>query len=110
MWFHILFFTSLVFAAPTIDTPIGYSVGDCLENAAINAPVDCNGANTYMGLKSYTVDTLDIERCAAACTAQSAYNLRHPPATGKPQTCQFFNTYMLYKNGVNYEQVPKATA
>lgn len=33
-------------------------------------------------------------------SSQSAYNVAHPPSKGSPKTCQFYNTYGLYKNGV----------
>ncbi|KAF2802122.1 uncharacterized protein BDZ99DRAFT_577093 [Mytilinidion resinicola] len=81
-----------------------YSPGVCLENAAIKAPWNCNGVDTYISTEIFKTGHLDVELCAAACTAKSAYNLRHPPAKGKPKTCQFFNTYLLYKNGVNIGQ------
>ncbi|KAF2495398.1 hypothetical protein BU16DRAFT_389552 [Lophium mytilinum] len=106
MWesFVILVLASLVFAAPTVNTPKDYSPGVCLENAAIKAPWNCNGVDTYIGTEIFKTGHLNVDLCAAACTAKSAYNLRHPPAKGKPKTCQFFNTYLLYKNGVNVGQ------
>ena len=48
----------------------------------------------------FTATGFDTTLCAAACSAQSAYNLRHPPANGPAQTCQFYNTYAMYKNDV----------
>ncbi|KAL8964199.1 MAG: hypothetical protein Q9183_004623 [Haloplaca sp. 2 TL-2023] len=33
-------------------------------------------------------------------SAQSAYNLRNPPKNAPAQTCQFYNTYAMYKNDV----------
>ncbi|KAK8085995.1 hypothetical protein PG994_000969 [Apiospora phragmitis] len=78
--------------------------GDAV-NYALNAPSDCTGANTFMGAKTFTDGPFDASLCAAACEAQTKYNVEHPPATGAPQTCQFFNTYMLMKNGVAEAQI-----
>ncbi|OCL03336.1 hypothetical protein AOQ84DRAFT_151178 [Glonium stellatum] len=83
-----------------VSTSPGYTNNVFLDSAAINAPLDCNNADTYMGAKIFTSGPFDSNLCAAACSAQSAYNLRHPPSTGKPKTCQFYNTYAMYKNGV----------
>ena len=96
--FHVVIAGSNGYTSTSITTPPGYSPGVALGNAAINAPLDCNKADTYMGVKIFSTGPFDAGRCAAACTAQSEYNLRHPPRTGSPKTCQFFNTYVLYKN------------
>lgn len=53
-----------------------------------------------MGSKIFTNGPFDPKLCAAACTAQSEYNLRHPPKNAPAQTCQFFNTFFVLKNGV----------
>ncbi|GAB7343586.1 hypothetical protein MBLNU457_1588t1 [Dothideomycetes sp. NU457] len=88
----------------SIATPEGYTTPTPLGNAAINAPLDCNGDNTYMGYKLFQNQPFDIALCAAACSAQTQYNLAHPPQDGQPMTCQFFNTYILLKNGENVGQ------
>lgn len=68
--------------------------------AAINALVDCQGTYTYMGYRYFNDGApFDPTRCAQACTDLSNYNVAHPPASGSPQTCQFFNAYILNKNG-----------
>lgn len=82
-------------AIPSIPGYTGVSLG----NNAINAPLDCNGANTYMGSKIFTTSIFDPSLCAAACESQNAYNTRHPPSTGKPALCKFFNTYLMAENG-----------
>lgn len=51
-----------------------------------------------MGVREFR-GAFDLGLCAAACSSTSAYNLAHPPASGSPMTCNFFVTYMLYKNG-----------
>lgn len=53
-----------------------------------------------MGVKLFTQAGFDTSFCAAACTAQSQYNTAHPPSDRPAQTCQFYNTYALYKNDV----------
>lgn len=68
--------------------------------AAINAPLDCNGKDTYMGSKLLTTGVFDAGLCATACMSQNTYNLQHPPASGSPQLCKFFTTYLMSKNGV----------
>lgn len=41
----------------------------------------------------------DAELCATACSEKSQHALANPPTDGTPvQTCQFFNTYILYIN------------
>ncbi|KAJ9666778.1 hypothetical protein H2201_003182 [Coniosporium apollinis] len=70
---------------------------------AINAPYAADGHNTFMGSRyfpffqdqGYTPST-----CAEACVEQTAYNKRHPRSDGTYQTCAFFNSYVLSKNGV----------
>ncbi|RWA11047.1 hypothetical protein EKO27_g4042 [Xylaria grammica] len=84
-------------AAPLED---GYAAPESLGTAQLNAPSDCGGFDTYLGSKMFTDGPFDPALCAAACTAQSEYNLAHPPTVGSAQTCQFFNTYLLLKNGL----------
>lgn len=87
---------SNAYTSNSIATPAGYSGAVALGNAAINAPLDCNGKDTYMGVKLFTTGPFDAGLCAAACTSQSKYNRAHPPKSGIAQTCQFFSTYILY--------------
>ncbi|KAL8951318.1 MAG: hypothetical protein Q9183_007465, partial [Haloplaca sp. 2 TL-2023] len=83
-----------------VTTYPGYTDNTPVADAAMSAPNDCNNKNTYMGAKLFTNMAFDTSLCAAACSAQSAYNLRHPPANSPAQTCQFYNTYAMYKNDV----------
>ncbi|KAI1343535.1 hypothetical protein F5Y15DRAFT_235938 [Xylariaceae sp. FL0016] len=80
---------------PTVPGFIGVSLGE----ATINAPLDCNGHDTYMGAKIFTTSYFDANLCAAACTSQNDYNTAHPPAGGKPELCKFFTTYLMIQNG-----------
>ncbi|KAF4550457.1 Hypothetical protein D9617_17g047250 [Elsinoe fawcettii] len=81
-----------------VATPAGYSDPVYLGNAAINALTDCNEGYTYMGVQIWTNSPFDVDRCAQACTNKSNQNLATANAT-VAQTCQFFNTYQLVKNG-----------
>ncbi|KAJ2998881.1 hypothetical protein NUW58_g185 [Xylaria curta] len=83
----------------------GYATPTSLGFGQLNAPVDCAGFDTYLGSKMFTDGPFDPSLCAAACSAQSEYNLAHPPARGPVQTCQFFNTYLLLKNGLPEGQI-----
>ncbi|KAI4761460.1 hypothetical protein E4T52_06391 [Aureobasidium sp. EXF-3400] len=78
----------------------GYADIAIPDSAAVNAPLNCNGADTFMGSKLFSSGPFDESLCAVACTAQSAYNLRHPPSSEPPKLCQFYNTYVLFKDGV----------
>lgn len=94
--FQVVIAGSNAYVNNSIASPAGYQGAVPLGNAAINAPNDCNGKNTYMGVKIFTSGAFDAGLCAAACTATSVYDRAHPPKSGIPQTCQFFNTYVLY--------------
>ncbi|KAK4624866.1 uncharacterized protein CLAFUR5_05412 [Fulvia fulva] len=94
--FHVVIAGSNGYVRKSIATPDGYSGLTALGNGAIQAPLDCNGKDTYMGVKIFQGKPFDTGLCAAACTAQSKYNREHPGKNGYFQTCQFFNTYVLY--------------
>lgn len=82
----------------------GYSGVALVPSAAINAPLNCNGDDTFMGARLFSSGPFDPILCAAACTAQNAYNLKHPPRSGSPKLCQFYNTYVLLKDGASQGQ------
>ncbi|KAH6660297.1 hypothetical protein BKA67DRAFT_641420 [Truncatella angustata] len=86
--------------AGPFESPTGYT-GIYLGEAAINAPNECN---SYMGVKIFTSSPFDPALCAAACSSQSDYNRANPYEDGNFQTCQFYNTYMLLKNGGSAQQ------
>ncbi|OCL15259.1 hypothetical protein AOQ84DRAFT_358179 [Glonium stellatum] len=102
--FQVVIAGSNGYVSNSIAPQDGYTGPTYLGTAAINAPLDCAGGDTFMGSKVFTSGPFDAGLCSAACTAQSQYNLRHPPATGNPSTCQFYNTYILLKNGVSVGQ------
>lgn len=77
---------------PTID---GYS-GVYLGNAAINAPLDNNNEDTYLGVRVLTRSYFDPALCKAACEAYNDDTLAH---SDNPKTCQFFTTYIAALNG-----------
>ncbi|KAL8810956.1 MAG: hypothetical protein Q9200_002173 [Gallowayella weberi] len=69
---------------------------------AINAPLNAQGQNTYLGYNFHAFSQsqgYDPSTCAADCNAQTAYNKRHPAADGSYQTCVFFNAYVISVNG-----------
>ncbi|KAK6004284.1 hypothetical protein QM012_009134 [Aureobasidium pullulans] len=82
-------------AVPTVQGFTGVSVGDF----SLDAPLDCNGKDTYMGSKLLTTSYFDPSLCAAVCNSQNQFNIANPPASGKPQLCKFFSTYMMAQNG-----------
>ena len=96
--FKVVIAGSNGYMAESVPTVPGYN-GTSLGDAAINAPLDCDGQNTYMGFKIFTSGTFDPIKCAAACESQNDYNTAHPPANGMPMLCHFFNTYELLQNG-----------
>ncbi|KAL2025701.1 hypothetical protein VTO58DRAFT_103927 [Aureobasidium pullulans] len=92
--------TSLLRRDVVVVTADGYNQNTALNGAAINAPLNCNKADTYMGVKLFNEGPFDTTLCAAACTAQTNYNLKHSPTLGRAKTCQFYNTYEMYKDTV----------
>ncbi|KKY20496.1 putative carbohydrate-bindinglike protein [Diplodia seriata] len=69
-----------------------------LNNAAMNAPLrDCADTWTYMGYKFFNDGPFSVEACAAACDAQTEYNIAHPPSSGYVPLCAGFGTYLLTK-------------
>jgi len=88
----------------TVNAPSGYTSSIYLNNAAIQAPLNCIGKDTYLGFQIFT-GAFDAQKCADACSGQAAYSLAHPPADGSaPKTCKFFNTFQELKNGVVVDQ------
>ncbi|KAK7959074.1 uncharacterized protein PG986_003928 [Apiospora aurea] len=70
-----------------------YTTPLALAGTSIRAPLDCNGQDTYLGQQIFTDGPFSLARCAAACTAQRAWEAEH--YNKKP--CRFFNTYMLFQ-------------
>ena len=90
---------------PAPCTVPGYD-GPTQLGGAINAPLDANRHDTYMGVRVYPFNEdqeYDPTACATACTSQTAYNKGHPAKDGSYQTCRFFNSWVQSKNGVAYE-------
>lgn len=50
-----------------------------------------------MGYKLLTSGPFDPSLCAAACDAQTQYNINHPPTKGFAPRCAAFGTYLLTK-------------
>jgi len=97
--FHVVIAGSNLYNKNGLPTVTGYSEIQSLGEGAINAERDCNGVDTYMTYKLFTNTPFDIRLCAAACDAETAYAVAHPPADGKVRKCNFWNTYILNRNG-----------
>ncbi|GAB7357372.1 hypothetical protein MBLNU459_g8315t3 [Dothideomycetes sp. NU459] len=97
--FQVVIAGSNGYVNKTIVSPPGYGTAVDLGTSAINAPYDSFGYNTFMGAQIFTSGPFNASLCGLACNAQTQYNIQHPPTDGSPvQTCQFFNTYILYVN------------
>ncbi|KAJ4985927.1 hypothetical protein SVAN01_08616 [Stagonosporopsis vannaccii] len=68
-------------------------------DATINAPLD-DGYDTYNGMRLFNDNPYDPALCAAACKAQTEYDVGHPAPDGSYKTCNFFTSYVLTKNDV----------
>ena len=79
----------LAAALPIVDstsiTLSGY-IGTYLNNATISAPLDVYGGSTLLGSEVFKTSnaSLNVQLCADACHAKSAYALAHPPKDGAP--------------------------
>ncbi|KAI6859842.1 glycoside hydrolase [Hortaea werneckii] len=103
--FQVVIAGSNGYVSNSVASPAGYGPAIPLGNAAINAPYDKYGFDSYMGSAIFTSGPFNVQLCADACSMKSAYNKAHPPTDGSPvQTCQFFNTYILYMNGPSNPQ------
>jgi hypothetical protein len=50
---------------------IDFNLVDCDQQAAINAPLNCNSADSFMGSKVFNSGLIDESLCAAVCTAKT---------------------------------------
>lgn len=59
-----------------------------------------------MGATIFTANAaFDANLCATYCKSQTQYNAAHPAKDGSPpKVCNFFNTYILYKNSASSPQ------
>ena len=70
---------------------------------AINAPLESNGWDTYMGFRFFPFSQsqgYDPQTCADACKIQTEDNSKHPATDGTYQTCNFFNAFVLSKDSM----------
>ncbi|KAF1837759.1 hypothetical protein BDW02DRAFT_627691 [Decorospora gaudefroyi] len=77
--------------------PAGYTIEQYANGGAIIAPTDCNGSETYMGMRYWADGQLDITRCLAACHAAGEGDIYG-------RQCRFINTYIQRRNGVPTSQ------
>jgi hypothetical protein len=68
----------------------GYDVDVYYHSAAVVAPPDCNGAQTYLGVARWEDGRFEVGRCIAACEATP--------------DCHFMNTYEQRLNNIPYGQ------
>ncbi|KAG9733637.1 hypothetical protein KCU75_g18099, partial [Aureobasidium melanogenum] len=103
--FEVVVAGSNAYQNNSLAVPVGFSMNDALGDAALTAPYDGQGYNTFMGSTIFTKGTFSIQACADYCSAQTAYNVKHPASDGSPpRICSFFNTYMLYLNNASTPQ------
>ncbi|KAF2737647.1 hypothetical protein EJ04DRAFT_487589 [Polyplosphaeria fusca] len=99
--FHIVIAGSNGYVKTTVDNVPGYK-GTFAYDKAIQAPSDCNGRDTYITQKYFgDGKPFDAARCAAACEAETQFNIDH---LNSRSICRFFNTYIMYKNGQSQGQ------
>jgi hypothetical protein len=67
-------------------TAPGFEVDTYTSGGAIQAPLDCNGKDTFVGSKMWYDGKIEIQRCIDACTANNG--------------CHFINTFMEQHNDV----------
>jgi hypothetical protein len=69
---------------------------------AINAPLDAEGDNTYLGVSYYPItedQSYDPANCASDCLTHNQYVQTHD-SDWTYELCLFFNAYVLSENGV----------
>lgn len=77
--------------------PKGWVTQKYSNGAAISAPLDCHGVDTYMGMSYWRDGRFNAQRCIDACEAAGKTDLQN-------RKCNFVNTYMQRKNGVPVSQ------
>jgi len=103
--FEVAVAGSNAYQNPNLKIPDGFTLTGVPEKAAINAPYDKQGYNTYMGATIFTAGAFDAQLCATYCKSQTQYNIDHPAKDGSPpKVCNFFNTYILYLNSASNPQ------
>lgn len=93
--FHVVIAASNAYTKNSPPPPLQGFTGPISLGGAINAPLLPNGTNTYLGAKIFPGAAFDPSICAAACTAQTRYNLAHPRGDGSVSSCVFFNVFLL---------------
>jgi hypothetical protein len=68
----------------------GFTTDVYEAGGAIEAPLDCHGEDTYLGVQKWYDGRLDTKRCAATCVANGR--------------CHFINTFIERHNGVPFAQ------
>ncbi|KAH7384169.1 hypothetical protein DE146DRAFT_668016 [Phaeosphaeria sp. MPI-PUGE-AT-0046c] len=74
----------------TITIGAGYEAAAYADGNIIRAPRDCNGKDTYLGVRKFVDGKFDAGRCVEICRDNKG--------------CHFVNTWTLRKNGTILEQ------
>ncbi len=93
--FHAVIAGSNAYVNSTVLLDTAYQ-NDFINDVAIEAPLDCQGTDTFMGYVLFEDTPFDVRLCAAACTARTKYNR----SQNNPRACNFWNTYILLQEGV----------
>lgn len=95
--FQVVIAGSDIYVSTAPSTPAGFVTAYHFANATINAPSGYMGVQTFPQSQPY-----DPSVCAAACSAKSVYDTKYGlPSMAKPDICNFFVAYVLYKNNAN---------
>ncbi|KAL1301923.1 hypothetical protein AAFC00_002386 [Neodothiora populina] len=89
--FHVVIAGSNGYVNKTIQSADGYSAPNYYGTASIDAPSACSGNSSLISTKVFLSSPFDANLCSAVCDAQTASG---------SIACQFFNTFLLLRNGV----------
>ncbi|KAI1734590.1 hypothetical protein F4680DRAFT_437979 [Xylaria scruposa] len=87
----------------TIAPAAGYGGPEFLGNVAIDAPLGCGHIDTHVDTSLFLGGPFDATLCATACDVKRKLAAAASPLLGL-KTCNFFNTYLLNKNGLSVGQ------
>lgn len=95
--FEVVIAGSNIYAAAAPKAPTGFTGPYFYNNATISSPSGYITVQTFPQTQPY-----DPSVCATACNTMSDFDRKHGlPSAAKPDICNFFVSYILYKNGGN---------
>ncbi|PNS13783.1 hypothetical protein CAC42_3276 [Sphaceloma murrayae] len=93
--FQVVIAGSNGYVNSSIATPAGYQMPVFLGTSAINAPASCPGKpSRLVQSNAFQASAFDVKLCSTACSEQKAWARTQP----NMRQCNYFNTYLLYKN------------